>query len=80
MKVFSTSPPNIIQPIFRQNYWRRKPIELMGSVSRWRALAADLKLSAKAQLRLEWMIFFETAGGKDAYKTAKHFAISPKTF
>jgi len=80
MKVFSTSPPNIIQPIFRENYWHRKPIELMDNVSRWRALAADMDLSAKALLRLEWMIFYETVGDKDAYATAKHFAIVAKTF
>ena len=80
MKVFTASPPNIIQPLFRFNAWHRKPIELISNVSRWRAMAADINLSAKAQLRLEWMIFYETAGNKDAYATAKHFAISPKTF
>jgi len=80
MKVFLTNPPNIIQPIFRTNVWHRQPIELMDNASRWRAMAADVKLSAKAQLRLEWMIFYETAGQKNAYKTAKHFAISAKTF
>ena len=80
MKVFRASPPNIIQPIFRENYWHRKPIELMDNVSRWRAMAADMHLSAKALLRLEWMIFYETVGSKEAYATAKHFAITPKTF
>lgn len=80
MKVFSTSPPNIIQPIFRNNYWHRKPIVLMDNISRWRAMAADMNLSAKALLRLEWMIFYETVGNKDAYKTAEHFAITAKTF
>lgn len=52
----------------------------MDNISRWHAMAQDLNLSTKAQLRLEWMIFYETAGNKDAYKTAKHFAITPKTF
>ena len=80
MKVFSTSPPNIIQPIFRFNLFRRKPIELMDNPSRWRAMAAKMNLSGKAILRLEWMIFYETAGGKNAYKTAGHFAITAKTF
>ena len=42
MKVFSTSPPSIIQPIFRTNTWHRKPIELMDNISRWRAVAADM--------------------------------------
>jgi putative transposase len=52
----------------------------MGNVSRWRAIASDLNLSAEALLRLEWMIFYETVGQKDAYKTAAHFAVAPKTF
>ncbi len=80
MKVFSTSPPNIVQPIFRLNTWHSKPIELMDNVNRWRTMAAETKLSGKALLRLEWMIFYETVGEKDAYKTAQHFAIAPKTF
>jgi transposase len=80
MKVFRVTAPNIIQPIFTFNQWSRKPICLMDNVSRWRSMAADMNLSTKALLRLEWMIFFETAGNKDAYQTAKHFAITPKTF
>ena len=80
MHVFSTSPPNVIQPIFRLNSWHRKPLELMDNVSRWRAIATDMNLSAEALLRLEWMIFYETVGQKDAYKTAGHFAVTPKTF
>lgn len=80
MQVFSTSPPNITQPIFHNNYWHRKPHVLIDNVSRWRAMSADMNLSAKALLRLEWMVFYETIGQKDAYKTATHFAIAPKTF
>lgn len=80
MKVFAASPPNIIQPIFKYNSWHRKPIELMSNISRWRKIAYDMKLSVNALLRLEWMIFYETVGKRDAYITAKHFAISPKTF
>jgi len=80
MHVFPTCSPNVIQPIFRLNTWHRKPLELMGNVNRWRSMATDMNLSAKALLRLEWMIFYETAGQKDAYQTARHFAIAPKTF
>ena len=80
MKVFAASPPNIIQPIFKHNSWHRSPIELMSNISRWRKIASETKLSANALLRLEWMIFYETAGNKNAYITAKHFAITPKTF
>jgi transposase-like protein len=80
MQVFRATAPNIIQPIFHNNNWHRKPLELMDNVSRWRSMATDISLSAKATARLEWMIFYETAGDKDAYKTAKHFSITPKTF
>ena len=64
MKVFSTSPPSIIQPIFRTNTWHRKPFELMDNISRWRAVAADMNLSAKVLIRLEWMIFYKIVGKK----------------
>lgn len=80
MKVFAVSPPNIIQPIFIHNTWHRKSKPLMDKVSRWRTMAASMELSSNALLRLEWMIFYETAGNNNAYATAKHFAITPKTF
>lgn len=44
----------------------------------WRRSAAEF--STDAQLRLEWMIFYETAGRRNATLTAKHFGISRKTF
>lgn len=37
-------------------------------------------LPLTACLRLEWMIFFETAGQRNASKTARYFSISRKTF
>ena len=80
MRVFTASPPNIIQPLFRFNSWHQKPIKLLSNTQRWRECTKQANLSAKALLRLEWMVFYETAGNKDAYATAKHFAISPKTF
>ena len=81
MKVFSVSPPNITQPIvpFLPTF-RRKPVVLDDKVSRWRGVAGLIKLSPEGGLRLEWMIFYETAGNHNAYATAKHFAITPKTF
>lgn len=80
MKVFSTKPPDIIQPIFEYNDWHWKPIKLSKNVDRWRAMASTLNISPEALLRLEWMIFYETVGKYDAYSTAKHFGISAKTF
>jgi len=36
----------------------------MDNISRWRAVAADMNLSAKALIRLEWMIFYKIVGKK----------------
>src|SRR4051812_22741953 len=36
-------------------------------------------LSASAQLKLEWIIFYQTIGKRNALSTAKHFGINPKT-
>src|SRR5438552_2220285 len=49
--------------------------------SRWelvRSVGKD-KLSLTAQLKLEWIIFYHTAGEKNATATAKHFGITRKT-
>ena len=44
----------------------------------FRKVAKDLPL--EAQIRLEWIIFYETVGGRDASATARYFKISRKTF
>ena len=54
----------------------------MPVVTKWqllRALGKDT-LSSQAQLKLEWILFYQTIGEQDAVKTAKHFGINPKTF
>lgn len=45
----------------------------------WRGIA-DGKLTAKARLRLEWIVFYYSIGKKNAKLTAAHFGISRKTF
>ena len=82
MRNFYLKPPNIIQPIFevKSNVFKRKPIILLDKISRWRKCAELDNLSDKAKLKLEWMIFYETAGNHNAYDTAKHFNVAPKTF
>lgn len=71
-----------IQPIFANNYnvFKRKPIILLDKFTRWRRCADLINLSAFGRMRLEWMIFYQTFGQNNAYKTAKHFGISAKTF
>lgn len=59
-------------------YLRCKPIIVP---SRWellRQICKD-KLTPEAQIKLEWIIFYHTAGNKNAIQTAKHFNISRKT-
>ncbi|TSC64155.1 MAG: Uncharacterized protein G01um1014106_255 [Parcubacteria group bacterium Gr01-1014_106] len=51
--------------------------------SKWdrlRALAKTLGLSREARNRLEWMLWYTTAGQKNARATCRHFGIPPKTF
>ena len=60
-------------------YFKGKDIP---SIDRWQLLrlrGRDI-LSEKAQLKLEWMIFYHTVGHADATVTARHFGISRKTF
>jgi len=55
-------------------------ITLHDRYSRWRKQAQLLKLSKEACLRLEWIIYYETRGERNAQKTCRHFGIAPKTF
>ncbi|MCX6812619.1 MAG: hypothetical protein NTW79_03325, partial [Candidatus Berkelbacteria bacterium] len=58
-----------------QYYLKAKPIARIDKFKLWRGIAKD-KLSAKAQLRLEWIIFYQTVGEENATKTSKHFGIA----
>jgi transposase-like protein len=51
----------------------------MDKYLRLRGIAKDSNLSPGAQLRLEWMIFYQKVAKKDVSKTAEHFGISRKT-
>jgi len=49
-------------------------------VEHWRNLAEYWHISSKAKERLEWVIFYQTVGKKNARFTASYFGISRKTF
>ena len=53
-------------------------IELLDKYERWRRVAKILKLSKKAQMRLEWIIY--NYQGNSVQHTCRHFGISRKTF
>jgi IS30 family transposase len=60
--------------------FKQKPLVLQDKPTRWRGIADKCNLSPGARLRLEWIIFHETVANHDAYATARHFSITPKTF
>ncbi|MDO8498344.1 MAG: helix-turn-helix domain-containing protein, partial [bacterium] len=62
---------------FRQAYFFPKAISV-----NWYKVREEGKrrLSPKAQLKLEWIIFYHTQAGKNAKATATHFGITRKTF
>jgi putative transposase len=59
-------------------FFPTKKLDIPHKHTLWRKFADDL--SSEAKLRLEWIIFYETVGMKNASKTAAHFGISRKTF
>jgi putative transposase len=66
--------------MYQSNYYLiPKPIARVDKYNLWRKIAKD-KLSAKACLRLEWIIFYYTASKENASNTAKHFGIPRSMF
>jgi len=60
------------------NFFKLKPIKLLGKYERWKKVAKILNLSKSAKLRLDWIIYY--CEGSNATQTARHFGISRKTF
>jgi len=63
----------------RNYYFLTKPRKLEDKWIRLRDIGKDI-LSQKAQLKLEWIIFYYSVGEENASNTATHFGISRKTF
>src|SRR6266567_3342525 len=59
-------------------YIRAKPVHIPGKWELLRSLGKD-SLSERAQLKVEWIIFYHTAGKENATATAAHFGITRKT-
>lgn len=62
-----------------QFYFKTKPTVKINKYDLWRKIAKK-KLSLKAQIRLEWIIFYYTVGKENAVMTAKHFGIARSVF
>ena len=61
-------------------FFKRKPLPKINRYEHWRGTAEIAGLSSKARLRLEWIIFYYTAGKHNVRFACKHFGISRKTF
>lgn len=59
-------------------YIRAKPVRIPSKWDLIRSVGKD-SLSIKAQLKLEWIIFYHTVGKRNATSTAEHFGITRKT-
>jgi transposase InsO family protein len=67
--------------MYQNNYYLKpKPIQLLNSCDRLRKRAELKNLSEKAKLRLEWIIFYKTAGNNNATYTARYFGIPRSKF
>lgn len=56
------------------------PFKLMDRYERLRKAAKLKGLSREALLRLEWIIYYYTTAGQNAWLTCRHFGVAPKTF
>jgi len=61
-------------------FFKRKPIILENRYEHWRGVADLLRFTTRERLRVEWIVFYYTAGKENATLTAQHFGISRKTF
>ena len=59
-------------------YFKAQPRGLQDKWVRLRSIGKDT-ISQKAQLKLEWIIFYYSVGSRNATSTARHFGISRKT-
>lgn len=72
---------NLINMVY-ENYWRaRKALTVsFDRRANWRKQTDILKVSKQARQRLEWLIYYETNGQRNASLTCRRFGIAPKTF
>jgi len=61
-------------------YYLVPAITLLDQPSRWRKQADILNISKEAKKRLEWFIYYDGTGNRNASKTCRHFGIAPPTF
>jgi transposase InsO family protein len=74
-------PPHVLTPPDTYTFISHVPtLRFANRWERYRELAKTLGLSREARKRLEWFLWYETTGKKNARATCRHFGIPPKTF
>ena len=56
-------------------FFKRKPIVLKDRYKRWRGVADLLGFRTQERLRVEWIVFYYTAGKENVTLTAQHFGM-----
>jgi len=56
-------------------FFKRKPIVLKDKYERWRGVADFLGFTTQERLRVEWIVFYYTAGKENAALTAQYFGL-----
>jgi len=74
-------PLNLINMVY-EPYWAAiKRLQApFDKAAHWRKTAKVLKLSKRACVRLEWIIYYHFTAGKNASLTSRHFGTSRKVF
>lgn len=73
--------PSTIRQVHPYRLVSTKPwLRYASKWERYRDLAKSLHLSREARARLEWFLWYETAGQRNARAACRHFGIPPKTF
>lgn len=65
--------------VYEQYRNAQKKVSL-NKYERWRIAAHELNLGNEAKRRLEWMIYYDTRGAKNATLSARYFGIGRSTF
>jgi len=61
-------------------FFKRKPVVLKDRYECWRGVADLLGFATQGRLRVEWMVFYYTAGKENAALTAQHFGYLKEDF
>lgn len=67
--------------MYQHNYvLRNELLQPIDKFNLWRKVAIKIGLSTNARLRLEWIIFYNTVGKKNATLTCNHYGIARSKF